>query len=278
MGSAASYLREDVNWWKRSEEWQMSRKGFWCRSKMIHEDCSWWRGEGQGRVQLIGAFRCVKEKKENFFWRSQRMRSTVIGLNCSERSRLDTVRSCLMVEMGRYWNRSSRGQGTSIAESYLGTGWRSIPVLAAAEPILPLGTGEDEPELTTAFLALFPWFCFQLSPDQGCDVVSSQDCHRHWMSWHFCKKEKMRKIHWDIQRTGNWITELGKNTNSYPTPSISIYHIWLSIMLSKNTAQESCRLTAGFIFSVCVCEIIISLFWKQKIQTGSEAIIYFIFA
>lgn len=29
-------------------------------------------------------------------------------------------------------------------------------MLAAAEPILPLGTGEDEPELTTAFLALFP--------------------------------------------------------------------------------------------------------------------------
>lgn len=69
---------------------------------MIHEDCSRQRGEGQGRVQLIGAFRRPKEKKEIFFSEDpQRIRQPVIGLNCSERSGLDSKKSCLMVEMGR---------------------------------------------------------------------------------------------------------------------------------------------------------------------------------
>lgn len=72
---------------------------------MIHEDCLQQRGEGQGRVQLIGAFKWAKEKKIFFFSFSedpQRIRQTVIALNCSERSRLDSKKSCLMVEMGRY--------------------------------------------------------------------------------------------------------------------------------------------------------------------------------
>lgn len=37
---------------------------------MIHEDCSQRRGGGQGRVQLIGAFKWAKGKKENFLRRS----------------------------------------------------------------------------------------------------------------------------------------------------------------------------------------------------------------
>lgn len=132
----------------------------------------------------------IGKRKENFFSEDlQRIRQTVIGLNCRERCRLDSKKSILMGETGRRWTGAAgdrehvwQGLGRS------GSGAQERAARANEDFSDPLcqdsGPSVGPEHGWYAVVSVHGWDavgCFRAR--LGCGFFT-------WLRWHFCNIRK----------------------------------------------------------------------------------------